>query len=44
MDKDKMHLIPVLITDLVEKYISSHHPNEKFAMEVRLEAIRDYVD
>ena len=38
------HLIPELIINLVEQFVKANSENEKFNLEIRLEAIRDYLD
>ena len=38
------HLVPVLITDLVEKFNKAKNENEKMNYTMRLEAIREIIN
>lgn len=40
---NNLHLIPEILINIADKFKTSKHTNEKFNLQLRLEACRDYV-
>ena len=42
-DKNKIHLVPIMVQDLVHNFNHTDNKNQKDILAERLEVIRDYI-